>query len=328
MNALSFCNPGASALLDLTESALKARPLRSWGAAQKEVVRRCFAAIHRDWSAEWIPLNEVLSASVDVDVLEPEGTMALAADGIAYWSFAEGSRHASAAGPVTPSLGSREKPEAILQAIAYRMFSFDITQADSAPVAPTIAPAVVRAAWADWLQRMGRALAGCALEPQQSARPQEMNAPPDSWLGALCVRLAWCGGVWSLGLPHAVVAALLGGEATMPSAGLTAPRLPKVRLDQALAGQRVALRVMLDGAELNLGQLQELRLDDVVALQHALDSPALVMGTDGIPLCNAWLGQSEGHIAVELAVPVFTQAFVAKAAAPVQNTHSSKDKKP
>jgi len=323
MNAVSSRSAAASALLDPTESMLKARPLRSWKAAQKEALRTLFVALHRDWSAEWSPVREAAPVQADVEVTEPDGTMVLAADGRACWFFAEAPRHAGAIrarGPDALSRSnSRDASQAALQALADHMFAFDLAASGTAPVAPVIAPAVVRAAWADWLQRLGVLLAGFALEPQQSRDAHGTNAPSDPWSGVLCVRWTWCGGVWSLGLPHAVVAALLGNQPPTKSAPTAlAPKLPKARLDQALAEERVALRVMLDGVELNLGQLQELRLDDVVPLEHLLDSPALVVGTDGTPVCHGWLGQSDGRIAVELAVPVALNP----------NTHPSKEKTP
>ena len=315
MSALSSHDPAASALLDLAESVLKARPLRSWEATQTEAVRMLFAAVHRDWNAEWIPVREAASMEVDVEVIEPEGSLVLARDGIACWSFAEAQRRAGA--PDALSRGARDASQAALQAIADRMFAFDLAVSGTAP-RPMIAPAVVHAAWADWLQRLGALLTGFALEPEQPGGTLGKSVPSDPWSGVLCVRWTWCGGLWSLGLPHDLVAALLGNQAatrkTAPAA--SALKLPKERLDQALAGQRLALRVMLDGAELNLGQLQELRLDDVIPLEHLLDSPALVIGADGTPVCHGWLGQSDGHIAVELAVP----------AALKSNTHPLKEK--
>lgn len=323
MNALSPRGAADSALLDPAESVLKAHPLRSWEAAQKEAVRTLFVAVHRDWSAEWMPVREAASVQADIEVVEPEGTLVLAGDDIACWSFAEAPRRvgaASAPGLDVLSRGARDASQAALQAMADRMFAFDMAATATAPVAPAVAPAVVRAAWADWLQRLGALLTGFALEPQQPRGAPGTSVPSDPWSGVLCVRWTWCGGVWSLGLPHAVVAALLGNQAAIKKSAPAAPaqKLPKERLTQALAGQRVALRVMLDGAELNLGQLQELRLDDVVPLEHLLDSPALVIGADGTPVCHGWLGQSDGRIAVELAVPV----------APNPNTYPLKERTP
>jgi hypothetical protein len=276
----------ASALLDSAESTLRARPLRSWQAAQKDAVRERLAAVHRDWCAEWLPARATVSPS-DVEVGEPDGALVMSTDDVVCWSFTGAPR--------------RDPTQAALQAIGERMFAFDMASASAAPAPAAIAPAVVRAAWADWLQRLDALWPGFSLEPQQPKGTPGTHVPADPWSGALVASWPWCGGTWCLGLPHAVVQALLGSKAaTRPPTAPPVQRLPKERLDKALAAEPVALRVMLDGAELNLGQLQELRLDDVVPLGHLLDAPALVVAADGTPVCHGWLGQSAGRLAVEL----------------------------
>lgn len=299
MSASPAFGETASALLGPAESVLKARPLRSWQAAQKEAVRARLAAACRDWCAEWLP-ERGASTAVDVEVAEPDGTMVLTSDNTAAWSFAEAPRRATAPVLDMPSRSSRDATPSALQAIGERLFAFDVAVASSAPAAATIAPAVVQAAWADWLRRLGALWPGFALEPQQARNSPGTRAPAAPWSGDLCARWTWCGGVWRLGLPNDMVKALLGSEAATPSATPVAQGLPKERLDLALAAEQVALRVVLDGAELNLGQLQGLRLDDIVPLSHLLDAPALVIAVDGTPVCNGWLGQSEGRLAVEL----------------------------
>ena len=297
MNASSPRSATASALLDPAESVLRARPLRSWESAQKEAVRMLFVALHRGWSAEWIPVREAALVQAEVEVFEPEGTLVLAGDEVASWSFVEAPRRVGAPAPDSLSRSARDPSQAALQALADRMFAFDLATSAAAPVAPAFAPALVRAAWADWLQRLGKLLESFALEPQPQKGAPGTSVPSDPWSGVLCVRWTWCGGAWSLGLPYAVVAALLGSQATrktVPAA--PTQKLPKTRLDQALAAERLALRVMLDGAELNLEQLQALRLDDVVPLEHLLDSPALVIGADGTPVCHGWLGDRKSVV--------------------------------
>ncbi|KQO35431.1 hypothetical protein ASF19_23820 [Acidovorax sp. Leaf84] len=62
---------------------------------------------------------------------------------------------------------------------------------------------------------------------------------------------------------------------------------------------------------LSLGQLQSLGVGDIVILSHSLDLPAQlkidsneVLGSlkeaQPLPLCQAWLGQLQGNMAVEL----------------------------
>lgn len=319
MNFLaSHASPG-SALLDPVESALQARPLRSWSDAQKESVRQHFAALHRDWSAEWVPAREGVSAVSEIRVSEPDGTMVLAAEDIACWSFADPSRRGTSA-------RNLDAAQVAIRAIADRMFAFDMgTTTGLAQESARIAPLVIRAAWADWLNRIDALLEGFSLTSQEPSGKQGAGVSSSAWSGALYVRWSWCGGTWSLGLPHEAVAALLGSQAASKSVPYRPDpkRPPKEPLNRALADQRLALRVMLEGVELSLGQLQELRLHDVVPLMHALNDPARVVSTDGLPVCEGWLGQSEGRIAVELAVPV---PVPAAAMAPLSNIHSSKGK--
>jgi flagellar motor switch protein FliM len=102
-----------------------------------------------------------------------------------------------------------------------------------------------------------------------------------------------------LGLPHLAVAALFGvepakGNAQTASAAVTP-------LEHALARERIVLRAVLAGAELNLGQLQSLSPGDVIPLEHPVDAPLKITAADGAPLCDGWLGQRQGHIAIELA---------------------------
>ena len=286
MSAMTIQGAGGPALLDPAESVLRARPLRSWQAAQQASVRARLAAVPRDWCDEWLPARAGATLP-DVDVHEPDGSLTMPGDEAACWAFTGASR--------------RDGVQPALQAIGERMFALDASSAFTMPAAATIAPALVHAAWTDWLQRLDALWPGSALEAEPPAGTPGTHAPTDPWSGALCARWTWCGGTWRLGLPHAAVTALLGSEAaTQARAAPPSQPLPKERLDRALAAEPVALRVMLEGAELNLGQLQALQLDDVVPLSHALDAPALVVAADGTPVCHGWLGQSRGRLAVEL----------------------------
>ncbi|WPH16092.1 FliM/FliN family flagellar motor C-terminal domain-containing protein [Variovorax paradoxus] len=297
-----------SALLDLAESARRARPLRSWQGSQKEALRLRLAALHRAWSDEWLPARQDLPAEPEIHVEEPGRTTGLAAsEDMACWAFAAAERRVPASLPSfeAAAVAAPDASAAALRAIAGRMFASDAgAAAGSAQGTARIATVVARAAWADWLRRIEGLLAGFGLEPQQTEGSREGNTLSNPWSGALSVHWPWCGGVWRLGLPHGAVAALLASEsaAARPTLRSGEHLLPKEPLDQALADRRVALRVMLKGAELNLGQLQELRVDDVVPLEHLLDAPAQVVGADGGRVCDGWLGQSDGRIAIELAV--------------------------
>lgn len=295
-----------SPLLDLSESMRKARPLRSWQADQREELRLRLAALHRAWSDEWLPARPDSLMEPQIHVDQFGSTMDMTSEDTACWAFAGTEYREPANLPSfesAPAAG-QDAPLAALRAIASRMFAFDVGGwAVSAQGPAKIAAVVARAAWTDWLRRIEVLLAGFSLEPQQSEGSRAASSLSDPWSGALSVRWPWCGGIWQLGLPHGAVVALLGSEsAAKPPPQSSANALPKEPLDQALASRRVTLRVMLEGTELNLGQLQELRVDDVVPLEHLLDAPAQVVGADGGRVCDGWLGQSDGRMAIELAV--------------------------
>jgi len=319
-----------SSLLDLAESMRRARPLRSWQGAQKEALRLRLAALHRAWGDEWLPARQdSLAAEPEIHVDEPGRTTGLvASEDTACWTFTAAERRVPASLPAfeTAAAASSDASIAALRAIAGRMFASEAGGAPMSAQGPgKIATVVARAAWADWLRRIEALLAGFGLEPQQTESSREANAFSNPWSGALSVHWPWCGGVWRLGLPHGAVAALLGSEPAAARAPLHSGEhlLPKEPLDRALADRRVALRVMLKGAELNLGQLQELRVDDVVPLEHLLDAPAQVVGADGARVCDGWLGQSDGRIAIELAV----SASSAAGSGLRMNTQQSKERK-
>jgi len=290
MNAALAADPTASALLDPAASVLKARPLRSWPASQKEHVRWRMVALHQDWAAEWLPLRDAGAREPEVQVIEATGE----SDATASWAFAPALRRASGAGA---------PHDAALLAVGATMFGADTGPAAAGgPPAGRIADRIALAAWNDWLHRIDTALNGFALAPRSVAASAVAETPSHAWSGALRLRWPWCGGLWTLDLPYEAVAALLGSAQASPSEPAEKPAAsPKERLDRALSDQPVTLRVLLEGAELNLGQLQGLRLDDIVPLAHRLDTPAIVVGTDGQQVCDGWLGQSEGRVAIELA---------------------------
>lgn len=285
MNATLAVDPTASALLDPAASALQARPLRSWPASQKEHVRWRMAALHQDWAAEWLPPRDAGAREPEVQVIEAAGD----SDTAASWAFASASRRAS---------GTSASQDPALLAICAAMFGADTGPASAGRIADRIA----LAAWNDWLHRLDTALNGFALAPRSATASASAETPSHAWSGALQLRWPWCGGLWTLDLPYEAVATLLGSAQASAAEPAEKPAAsPKERLDRALSDQPVTLRVLLEGAELNLGQLQGLRLDDIVPLAHRLDTPAIVVGTDGQQVCDGWLGQSEGRVAIELA---------------------------
>ncbi|SDJ59425.1 FliM/FliN family flagellar motor switch protein [Variovorax sp. OV700] len=322
MTAATFAAAPPSALLDLAESASRARPLRRWQGAQKEAVRERFSAMHREWCTAWIPARDASSHVAEVQVVESESIEVLASHDVACWSFAAKRsaplpRAKSASLEVAASDAVTSKAEGFaMSGIGRQMFASDWGAfGTEKKESPPIATAVVRAAWTDWLERIGALLNGFPVEPQQASGAPETSSPSDPWSGVLSVRWSWCGGTWTLRLPHDAVAAALfgsGAETTAASTPATATA-PRQSLGQALDGQTVSLRILLTGTELSLGQLQDLRLNDVVPLAHALDSPAHVVNTIGSPICEGWLGRRDGRMAIELAASPVASPHVATA---------------
>jgi len=270
----------AQPLLDAAASALRARPLRSWPSAARESLRGYLLALHRTWATEWLP-------GLEGTMHAPEIALSEAGDGAqdqVLWSFAPPQHEASVQGGIRAAIGAA-------------MFGTGNAAASSVgTVHPRMADQIALEAWNDWLHRLGQALDGFNLEQQ--------HAPPMShvWSGGLQASWSWCGGIWTLVLPYDAVATITGPSAVAP----TAPQVslkPIEALDAALGNGHITLRVLLEGTELNLGQLQDLRIGDVVPLAHRLDSPAQVIVRDGAPVCEGWLGQRNNCIAIELAHP-------------------------
>jgi len=84
------------------------------------------------------------------------------------------------------------------------------------------------------------------------------------------------------------------------TASKTVQAEPLAAITEALACRQLPLQVQLQGCELDLGALRELRPGDVVRLPHRLETPATVL-QQGRTLFSAHLGRQGGAKAVELA---------------------------
>lgn len=328
-----------SMLLDGSASERKARALRSWSLAQRNALALRFVNVVAAWRDEWLPAQVGEISKPSVEVFEPNGMWRLASEASACWSFEEPRRASSGVLPALDGASaiSVDERTPAMRAIADRMFAIDTgsgssVQAKAGSLSQSLAGASARKAWDDWMRRIDIFLDGFDLDARSGAGVRNQAPPAAAWSGALCVRAAWCGGEWTLALPWEAVVAAIGPDAKSASRVDTgAPSTPqaKTRLDHALADRRVTLRVMLEGAQLNLGQIQALRVGDVVPLSHRLDAPTLVVGSDGRQVCDGWLGQSGGHLAVELSAPLSSAQAATLASPPIgngskPNIHSSK----
>lgn len=274
-----------SALLSLDESAQRAQPLRCWSAAQQDAVKDRFAALVRAWEEEWLPSKGIPDLQ-DVKVSTAQAGQA-APETSACWSYDD----AQAQVP-------QRTTSAAVAALTRRLFDFDPVALVAMRNIPQITLAVAQAALDDWLERVRQAL-GATLLVERNDQDRRQTSAAGAWSGALDIGLSWCDGVWRLGMPYPAVLTVLGMERTPPRVARPASSKP-VSLERALEKRRLQVRVVLDDTQLSLGQLRELRVGDVVGLAHRLEAPAVLVAVDGTRICEAWLGQHSGHVAVEL----------------------------
>lgn len=333
--ATRICS-GESAWLSLAESHQRVHALRSWTQAQQRVVASLFGRVWSGWGQQWgVLLSTQDEHAVGVTPLpcataQTSGPMsafdnapewALAPTGQAqstgttpWWAYcpkvaAPGSnfskQHPASADPASSSQ--------VVHALEFVLFGS--AQQTNRPVLdePGLATHLAQAAWLDWWQQVSDTVqAGAATD----------SWPPKPWSGALQINVPWGTGWLAIGLGAAQVQQLLEHHApqslrapespTKLQAQADSPRAPvQVDLLQAMATHVLQLRAELNEVELSLGQLQGLRVGDVVPLTHHLETPANIASQDGRTICLGWLGQQSGHVAVELAadnVPPATPA--------------------
>ncbi len=270
MGARTDRPPQAGEWLSPEAARMQARPLRAWSAARQAVVRDACQGAYGAWCRDWGLVE------APVQVVE--------------------------AGMAPDALGRAAAAQAL------RGWLFGDAAASSATDGPDMAADIAAQAWS----ALQSALEGLAPEARESREAREAAEAPAAWSGALAVLFPWGGKPWAWRLDGDCVEALLGRHEPPSSGGAArtgqepaTPRSALAPLDQALRGHPVAMHIHLQPLTLSLGQLQSLALGDVIALDHPLASPAAArLAASGLetpqPLCAAWLGQSDGRLAVEL----------------------------
>jgi hypothetical protein len=162
----------------------------------------------------------------------------------------------------------------------------------------SVAESVAAAAWQDWLDRLHE-ICGDAKDPLENS-PANM-----AWDGALTVSLPWWQGVAYVRLDAEHVSQLLGGRKTTAQHTNPVPTMPSlIPLLAAMANEKISLQTKLPAVSLTLGDIQGLRVGNIVPLSQSLDeriAVVLTTSTRETHLCSAWLGQRHGQIAIELA---------------------------
>lgn len=269
----------------------RTRALHAWTPSQRERLGALLAALCKSWALAWSGPGKAAGASEEVNI----ETSADLTSPEACWHFDQGS---GAGDPMAAFGRLLEAPDAqVRQAVARWLFS--VTPGTPVPV---VAQAVADAAWTDWQARLVQ-LVGGLVPCADLTHVQPSASATDAWHGTLVLRWPWCGGQFHLSVPGDTVRRVLDASAPVASPSALQAE-PKVSLREAIADRTVTLQVRLDGVELSLGQLQKLQLDDIVLLRHALDAPAQVFSADASHLCDGWLGQQQGQVAIELTLPI------------------------
>lgn len=140
-----------------------------------------------------------------------------------------------------------------------------------------------------------RALAWAGIDLVASTNQSPMT-PPAAWSGDVVLHWRWRNleGLWAV--PGTCVARLVP-----PSVVSSPAPTPQVPLGDALSEHVLRVQADLSPVSLRLGDLASLGVGDIVRLNHALDQP-LSLSLPGAqePLCAGWLGQRNGHKALEL----------------------------
>ncbi|MFE1574350.1 FliM/FliN family flagellar motor C-terminal domain-containing protein [Comamonas odontotermitis] len=264
----------SSVLLPLDTSHIQVQELRAWRKAERASLCKIFDRAYQQWRTEWgLPIGSHNTES-QVQIAD---------------AFTD-----HAASSISPP-----------DSLALLLFKEPVDiHAES-----SMAAQLIHQAWNAWLERL-EALTGKSLaEPSHTMTSTQ--PPRNPWSGELLVSFPMGEETWKLAISASVVEGMLTQHQVKPfSRGTEVSQRPLVPLAQALRNHRLKVRVELDGATLSLGQLQTLAPGDIVALGHLLDQPARLalelpaQRNYSAPLCFAWLGQTQGQIAIQLSPQV------------------------
>lgn len=277
-----------------------ARTLYAWQEPQLNALRKRLHALHQDWTAAWTGRANPI-CGVDDMLIEHVGASERTADSSpdVEWCFESGGA-ADAGGPDARAFDRLVEDLNHLAKRALARWIFDIR---GTVAIPDIARTAADAAWTDWLARVARLL-GTPLRMTLDETVLHSSATGGhDWSGTLRIRWPWGGGQFQLVVPGEVVQPLLHDEPTASPSRTPASLSDQVSLHEALRNETIVLQVQLDGVALSLGQLQQLQLDDIIVLDHPLDAPLRILSADATLVCEGWLGQQDGRVAIELSRP-------------------------
>ena len=303
---------GRPTLLTLAESIGRSRTLRAWSPQQQRAVENILETLCKNWLRDWgvkgtdtstvsvqtslFRANDAQSADSLDWVVMPSKDSALGNRAVC-WAFVSS----------TPS-GSYGPVSAIQSALfGESQTRFETLKTDM----DSLAVRVATQAWRNWWLQLE------ALTPTDDITElrSDSEAPSGAlWSGDLQIMVPWPFGVLALRMDGAQVAKLLhhqcpefatkradsAANANSQVDGIAVMAPIKHTILQALTLNVLRVRAEFQELELSLGQIQTLQVGDVVQIEHGLSEPVSMVMWDDQVLCSAWLGQQDGHVAVEL----------------------------
>lgn len=258
-------------MVSTIEPVSAARALRWWTDKTLAPLRASLDTACSEWSARWGVSAECLRLANACQATEPilESWLALAAP--AVWIGCTDNRLAD-----------------LLHRELFR----------SAARPDTLANDVATRAADELASALATSFAAGSSEPAPSPSADDLKP----WSGAVRIQLALGANASACWL-HASAEALLA-YLSKPNTTGNATSLTKLApVLRAIAHEPLSFRVELTPAELRLGDLQSLRIGDVLTLPHRLETPLSVLpgnDTSTTPMGLAYLGARNGHRAIEL----------------------------
>ena len=289
------------------------RPLRWWTSEQQALVvgalQRVLVAWESDWGLQPVrPVADVVHCALACEWKGPQPAAATRWNPVpptasgsaglqAWWQL-------PARRPSGAAVGDAQEPVTILVQAIFGGSS-DAPSHSLADAVADVAADTAKAAWNDLWQSIDQ-IQHPAARSQTASRaavesPALQPAPAwcAPWSGAVVVTLDWCGRDLHLLIGGEAIEIFLQGQrAITPPA--VAPPAPVVPVWDAVSGLAASVRAELEPVQLSLGAVKALRVGDVIELSHALDMPLLARTATGELLCEAFLGRTGEHRAIEL----------------------------
>jgi hypothetical protein len=294
-------------LMSGAQAASRVRELRAYSAARRQSVNAAVSGMLWQWLAAWDWRGKSAdAASLQVrvrDAADPTHD-AWKQKWMACGPESHGAGFPRARWRAGDVEGAPEFPAAHFAACLWGA-SDERPLPEPAPAPTSLAAEMALSMWQDLWRRWAVA---CAPEGAARALPppggRSVDWPhPGEFSGVLLIEFFAVGLQWTVALDAAGVEALLVKAGAEKPGAVQAParQASRVRVDTALRQHTLVLDAYLRPCTLTLGGLQNLRVGDVIALEHPLDQPSQLFSENREQVAQAWMTQTNGFKSLELA---------------------------